>query len=151
MPVGVFPSGYEIRQTVESASPAQARAERRTSGRRLVADTRLRLTPRAWAALTAGDVDPGLTGLLEQVVQNHTVDVTAFRRTAAERAAGAPARAMLVTAVDGQLVADRGDVAAMGAALFGALGELAPDSLTVRTEPAPAGLLVRVLLPSSMP
>ncbi|HEX7189291.1 MAG TPA: hypothetical protein VF423_13795 [Actinomycetes bacterium] len=127
-------------------------AVRRESGRQLVTDTRVRLTPRAWATLSHGDVHARLIGLLERFVERHTIDVAAFPRTPAERAAGAPARSMRVTAIDGQLVDDAtGTAGAMRAALLSQPGEIAPDSVTLRRDPPPAVLLVRVRPPSTVP
>jgi hypothetical protein len=57
---------------------------------------------------------------------------------------------MQVTAIDGQLVDDaNGAAGAMRAALLSQPREFAPDSVTLRRDPPPAVLLVRVRLPST--
>ena len=146
--VALFPDGLEIRQVVRGASPAQERAVRRQAGRQLVSDTRLRLTPPAWSTLAAGRVDPRLMGLLAQLTDGHTVDVSGFPRTPAERAARAPALAMKITAIDGALVSDAGQaVQEMRSLLMDHPRPFRPNTVALVTDQEPEVLRVSVRLP----
>jgi hypothetical protein len=148
--VARFPSGFAVRQVGPRGQAAEARRQRRETARQLLADTRVRLTPRAWSRLAHGDVDPRLLGLLDRVANSHTIDVAAFPRDPVQRAAGAPARAMRVTAVDGVLVGDPdANVIDLRAVLLSQSGDDRPDAVTPRLSTEPPVLLVRVLLPST--
>jgi hypothetical protein len=146
--VARFPSGFTVRQL--GLGGREARVDRSDMSRRLLADTDVRLTPRAWRRLAEGDVDPRLLGLLGRVARKHTIDVAAFPRDARERAAGAPARTMRVTAIDGLLVGDaEPDIQQLRALLLSQPGDVSPDSVTARRAAEPPVLVVRVLLPST--
>jgi hypothetical protein len=134
--------GWEVRAV---AGGWGGPAVRRQAGRQLVADVRLRLTPRAWSTLVAGTVDPRVLGLLAGVVAGHTLDVAGFPRAAAERAAAAPARSVRITALDGALVQD-----GAGPAVRAVLGALALPSAPDEVRQAPGGeaLVARFLLPA---
>jgi hypothetical protein len=57
---------------------------------------------------------------------------------------------MLVTAIDGVLVADRdARISGLRAVLLSQPGDVRPDAVDTRRDEAPPALLVRVLLPSS--
>jgi hypothetical protein len=147
--VARFPSGLTVRQ-LGHGSAAQSRADRQELGRRLLADTHIRLTPRAWSRLAAGEVDPRLLNLLERVARTHTIDVSAFPLDPMERAADAPAHAMRVTAIDGQLVGDaEGEIPRLRAVLLSQPRDVRPDSVVNRRGAQPPVLVVRVLLPGT--
>jgi hypothetical protein len=109
MPAAVFPGlAVEVRQILPGGAWDAEHALLRRQGRAVLLNTQLRLAPPAWAALAGGNVDPRLIALLTRTVTGHTVDVSAFPRSATARTAGAPARAMQVVAVDGRLVGSAG-------------------------------------------
>jgi hypothetical protein len=57
---------------------------------------------------------------------------------------------MVLTAMDGKLVEDRPDsFAVTRSTLLSQPRGVVPDSVTLETDPPPAALLVRVLLPST--
>jgi hypothetical protein len=66
-----------------------------------VMNTRLRLTPAAWAGLSAGDVDPRLLEVLGRLAARHRLDISDLSPAAGEDPTGSPARSVTVTAVDG--------------------------------------------------
>lgn len=147
-PLAVFRDGWQVRHVVNGTSPAKADAVRRTAGRELATDGRIRLTPPAWRSLAEGDVDPRLMGLLATVVGSHTIDVSAFPRTRAERAAGAPAREMRITAIDGELVTENASaVSQVRSMLLGQPRPFRAAEVQLSSPPLPGGLLVRFLLP----
>jgi hypothetical protein len=141
-------SGVQVRQVLPTTRAAALQA-RRDAGGRLVDNLDVRLTPGAWRDLVAGVVDTHLVDLLAAAAAaGHTVDVAAFDRDEKSRAAGAPARSMRVTAVDGQLVEDTGGAA--GLSTLRALQLRQPGTrgdVTVSTAPRPAVLQVTYPLP----
>jgi hypothetical protein len=76
-------------------------ARRVEAGRRLVESVNLRLTPRAWTMLANGNVDLSVASLLRRLIRTHTVEVSSFPRDLLTTAAGAPARAVSITSLDG--------------------------------------------------
>ena len=147
-PLAVFPGGLQVRQVLDRPRGAEA-ATRQAIGRQVVADIGVRLTPQAWKSLIRGAVDRRLTAVLSQVAQGGAIDVSAFPRDRAMRAADAPARVMRVTAINGQLVDDSDRIARMRAEILAQPPGLVPDSVTLRRTPSPAVLLVSVLRPST--
>jgi hypothetical protein len=145
-------SGVQVRQVLDRPRTA-ALQERRDAGARLVADVDVRLTPRAWKDLIAGNVDARLVDLLAAAVAaGHTVDVATFDRDEKSRAAGAAARSMRVTAVDGQLVDDTGGTAGLGALRALQLQQRdGSGAVTVDSLPRPAVLQVTYPLPERQP
>jgi hypothetical protein len=147
VPLASFAGGaVEVRQVVAGTTWRQLREQLGGTGRRLVADTRLRLTPRAWSVLVAGAVDPRVIGLLSRLVNRHTIDVSAFPREEVERAASAPARAVAITAVDGVLVR-AGASQRMRTTLLGRGLPFAPDTVRVVDGPRSPHLRLGFLLP----
>jgi hypothetical protein len=149
LPRAEFPDGTQVRQLV-TRSVARDRELRKAAGRRLVSDVQVRLTPGAWSMLARGRVDLRLVALIDRLTPEHSIDVAGFPRTAEERAAGAPARSMLVTAIDGALVADGGPAVTSMRGLLDQPGSLSPAQISEVPEAAPTALLVRMLLPEPM-
>jgi hypothetical protein len=145
-------SDVQVRQVLDRPRTAVLQA-RRDAGARLVTDVDVRLTPRAWKDLIAGNVDARLVDLLAAAAgAGHTVDVAMFDRDEKSRAAGAPARSMRVTAVDGQLVDDTGGT--VGLRVLRALELQQGDgsgTVTVDSSPRPAVLHVAYPLPERQP
>jgi hypothetical protein len=106
--VARFGSGHgraDLRQVLPVGSdPAEERDARAQIGGALVTNTRLRLTPGAWATLAGGAADPRLLTALDSLAAHHDVDVDSLPRPEPERRAGAPARRAIVTAIDGAAV-----------------------------------------------
>jgi hypothetical protein len=141
-------AGVQVRHVLPTTRAAALQA-RRAAGGRLVDNLDVRLTPGAWRDLVGGGVDTRLIDLIAAAAAaGHSVDVAGFERDAKSEAAGAPARSMRVTAVDGLLVDDTG-----GAAGLSTLRDLqlqqpgAPGTVTVRTAPRPAVLQITYPLP----
>lgn len=149
-PAALFYDGSQVRHVLKNGNEARALAARQRLGRQVVADNRIRLTPHAYASLTAGEVDLRVMGLLLRVANLHTIDVFGFPREGPERAARAPAREAHVTAVDGKLVSE--DTAA-ATALKSMMELFPPTYQPAETGPphllgAPGGLLLRFRLPT---
>jgi hypothetical protein len=140
--LAAFP-GIQVRQVLDRPR-AQALLARRDAGSRLVANLDVRLTPSAWRSLVAGDVDVRLVDLLAgATAAGHTIDVSGFVRDMQSRAAGAPARIVQLTAVDGQLVDDTGGTAGLSTLQDLLLEQPAgAGTVAVRSSPPPAVLLV---------
>jgi hypothetical protein len=86
------------------AASVQAEVRRRVvAGRRLVESVNLRLTPRAWTMLADGKVDLGVVALLRRLLRAHTLEVSSFPRDGLTAAAGAPARTVDITGLDGAM------------------------------------------------
>lgn len=146
--VAVLRPGLELRQVLDGRSAEQEQAARREAGRQLVAEIAVRLTPRAWSALAAGDVDPRLMGIIASISNDRTIDVAGFPRDEIERTAHAPARTMHVTAVDGRSVREGGaTVEAIRTVLAEQPQPFRPDEVTLVSDTPTAALRVTVLLP----
>jgi hypothetical protein len=143
--VAEFEGGLTVVSIGQRATTVEKRARVRL-GRELVRETNLRLTPRAWSALTRGQVDRRLLEGIRATVMTHTVDVRDFPRDAAAAAARAPSRSVDVVAVDGQLVGSPGfDVDAITQLLATAMpGEPVVSSDSSAPDPA---LRITVRLP----
>jgi hypothetical protein len=87
----------------DAASVAAEQTRRVEAGRRLVESVTLRLTPRAWTMLADGKVDLSVVALLRRLLLTHTVEVSSFPRDRLAAAAGAPARTVNITGLDGAL------------------------------------------------
>ena len=85
----------------DAASVEAELARQVEAGRRLVESVNLRLTPRAWTMLANGKVDLSVTSLLRRLLRTHTVEVSSFPRDPLATAAGAPARTVAITGIDG--------------------------------------------------
>jgi hypothetical protein len=94
-PVDVIEPGRDA-ASVEAELARQVEA-----GRRLVESVNLRLTPRAWTMLANGKVDISVASLLRRLLRTHTVEVSSFPRDPLVTAAGAPARTVAITGIDG--------------------------------------------------
>jgi hypothetical protein len=90
-----------LQPLVATSTLHEQRARRVEAGRRLVKSVDLRLTPRAWAMLTHGEVDLAAVMLLRRLLASHRIDVSSFRSDRLAAAAGAPARSVNISAVDG--------------------------------------------------
>jgi hypothetical protein len=85
----------------DAASVEAELARRVEAGRRLVESVNLRLTPRAWMMLANGKVDLTVASLLRRLLRTHTVEVSSFPRDRLATAAGASARTVNITSLDG--------------------------------------------------
>ena len=85
----------------DAASVEAELARQVEAGRRLIASVNLRLTPRAWTMLANGKVDLSVTSLLRRLLRAHTVQASLFPRDPLTTAAGAPARTVDITGLDG--------------------------------------------------
>jgi hypothetical protein len=85
----------------DAASVEAELARRVEAGRGLVESVNLRLTPRAWTMLANGTVDLSVASLLRRLLRTHTVEVSSFPRDSLATAAGAPARTVNITSLDG--------------------------------------------------
>jgi hypothetical protein len=93
----------EVRQLrPPGVSRAAEQNGRRAVGRQLVGRVELRLTPQAWEMLARGEVDVRVVALVADLLRSHTVEVSSFPRDSVTRAAGAPARSVSITAMDGR-------------------------------------------------
>ncbi|HEX3829820.1 MAG TPA: hypothetical protein VHV82_21365 [Sporichthyaceae bacterium] len=75
------------------------------AGKDIIASKRIELSPAAKAELTAGDVDSRVILALAALSARHLVSVADFPNDAAGIAAGAPARQMVIDALDGKPLA----------------------------------------------
>jgi hypothetical protein len=86
----------------QDAGSVEAELARRVeAGRGLVKSVNLRLTPRAWTLLANGKVNLSVVSLLRRLLRTHTVEVSSFPRDRLTTAAGAPARSVDITSLDG--------------------------------------------------
>jgi hypothetical protein len=85
----------------DAASVEAELARQVEAGRRLVESVNLRLTPRAWTMLANGKVDLSVASLLRRLLRTHTVEVSSFPRDRLVTAAGAAARTVNITSLDG--------------------------------------------------
>jgi hypothetical protein len=93
---------FDVLEPRRDAASVEAELARRVeAGRRLVASVNLRLTPRAWTMLANGKVDLSVASLLRRLLRTHTVEVSSFPRDPLATAAGAPARTVDITSLDG--------------------------------------------------
>jgi hypothetical protein len=148
--VAVFGGRVQVRQVL-GAPFREVRDARREAGRRLVADTDIRLTPQAWSTLVRGDVDVRVMTLLRRWAVSRTIDIAAFPRDSTQRMADAPARRMSVTAIDGVLVDDSRAPAQLRAQLLAQPPGLIPHSVTRRTRSGSEVLVVSFALPTETP
>jgi hypothetical protein len=92
----------EVLEPLPNGESRQVELNRRIdAGRRLVKSVNLRLTPRAWTMLANGKVDLSVSSLLRRLLRTHTVEVSSFPRDLLTTAAGAPARTVHITSLDG--------------------------------------------------
>jgi hypothetical protein len=154
-----------------SASPTQTtalgeaqeaeRSARRNAGGILVREINLRLTPQAWAAIAEGDADARIMTALTELTAGHRIDVSDLPRPAADRRSGIPARAAVVTAVDGVPVGSSASGEVEARRVLDSLPPpYRPDSVAVQDKDgrpglvityrsaSPAGLLPRTSSPS---
>jgi hypothetical protein len=111
----------------------------------LLSDVNLRLTPRAWAQLSHGEVDSAAMAYLQDLLARHVVEVSTFPQDAPSAAAAAPFRTAAITALDGRIVSARPRQQAATSALLRLPGV---QVLTGSDRGRPA-VLVRALLSSS--
>ncbi len=92
----------DVLEPRRDAASVQAELARRVeAGGASWGPSNLRLTPRAWTMLANGLVDLSVASLLRSLLRTHTVEVSSFPRDRLATAAGAPARTVNITSLDG--------------------------------------------------
>jgi hypothetical protein len=165
-PVAVFDEDgtrVEVRQVL-NGTPAQVASGLETehtelvaAAKDIIASKRIELSPAATAELTGGDVDSRVVLALATLSERHLVSVADFPNDAAGTAAGAPARSMVIDALDGKPLATGSAAVTDTTGIFDAevapyrpmslelidaqAGATSPDMVMTFDAPGPLGLI----------